>query len=177
MYPILFYCTFFLSLLRRIRKHAMKRCKTWANKVHGLYSWFQCCVYTLNFRHDSTVMIQPRGYQAGQYFTLNILQESKHTIWKLLNNSLNVSLVIQKKRTVIHDLFSFSDNSLSCKSRNLIAIHVIGRVDVSINKFFGSFLNFLWPSTLILKKYHILPYFNKNRCCFLLCMVFLICAH
>ena len=68
------------------------------------------------------------------------------------NDSLNVSLVIQKKRTVIHNLFSFSDNSLSYKSRNLIAIHVIGRVDVSINKFFGSFLNFFWASTLIFKE-------------------------
>ena len=58
------------------------------------------------------------------------------------NDSLNVSLVIQKKRTVIHNLFSFSDNSLSYKARKLIARHVIGRVDVSINKFFGSFLNF-----------------------------------
>ena len=68
------------------------------------------------------------------------------------NDSLNVSLVIQKKRTVIHNLFSFSDNSLSYKSRNLIAIHVIGRVDVSINKFFGSFLNFFWASTFIFKE-------------------------
>ena len=58
------------------------------------------------------------------------------------NDNLNVSLVIQKKRSVIHNLFSFSDNSLSYKSRNLIAIHVIGRVCVSINKFLGSFLNF-----------------------------------
>ena len=68
------------------------------------------------------------------------------------NDSLNVSLVIQKKRTVIHNLFSFSDNSLSYKSRNLIAIHVIGRVEVSINTFFGSFLNFFWASTLIFKE-------------------------
>ena len=85
------------------------------------------------------------------------------------NDSLNVSLVIQKKRTVIHNLFSFSDNSLSYKSRNLIAVHVIGRVDVSINnyKFFGSFLNCFWASTLIF----------KEVCCFLLCMVFFICTH
>ena len=68
------------------------------------------------------------------------------------NDSLNVSLVIQKKRTVIHNLFSFSDNSLSYKSRNLISIHVIGRVDVSINKVFGSFLNFFWASTSIFKE-------------------------
>ena len=68
------------------------------------------------------------------------------------NDSLNVSLVIQKKRTVIHNLFSFPDNSLSYKSRNLIAIHVIGRVEVSINTFFGSFLNFFWASTLIFKE-------------------------
>ena len=69
-----------------------------------------------------------------------------------LSDSLNVSLVIQKKRSVIHNLFSFSDNSLSYKSRNLIVIHVIGRVDVSINKFFGSFLNFFWAFTLIFKE-------------------------
>ena len=60
--------------------------------------------------------------------------------------------VIQKKRTVIHNLFSFSDNSLSYKSRNLIAIHVIGHVGVSINKFFSCFLNFFWASTLIFKE-------------------------
>ena len=149
-----------------------------ANNSNPIYSWFQCCVYTLIFRHDSTVTIRPRGYQAVQYFTLNISYRNQSTQSEsFFNDSLNVSLVIQKKRTVIHNLFSFSDNSLSYKSRNLIAIHVIGRVDVSINKFFGSFLNFLWASTLILKKYHILPYFNKNRCCFLLCMVFFICAH
>ena len=119
-------------------------------------------------------MIRPRGYQAAQYFTLNILHPYRNQSTQsesYFNNSWNVSLVIQEKRTVIHDLFSFSDNSLSYKSRNLIAIHVrscnraCGRLDY-INKFFGSFLNFLWASTLILKKYHILPYFNKNRCCF-----------
>ena len=121
----------------------------------GSYSWFQCCVHTLIFRHDSTVMIRPRGYQAAQYFTLNILHPYRNQSTQsesYFNDSLNVSLVIQKKRTVIHNLFSFSDNSLSYKSRNLIAIHVIGRVDVSINKFFGSFLNFLWASTLIFKE-------------------------
>ena len=60
--------------------------------------------------------------------------------------------VIQKKSTVIHNLFSFSDKSLSYKSHNLIAIHVIGHVDVSINKFFSCFLNFFWASTLIFKE-------------------------
>ena len=129
------------------------------------YCWFQCCVYTLIFRHDSTAMIRPRGTK--QYSILpkiswrNQSSQSK----SYFNNSLNVSLVIQKKRTVIHNLFSFSDNSLSYKSRNLIVIHVIGRVDVSINKFFGSFLNFFWASTSwSLKKYHILPFFNENKC-------------
>ena len=146
------------------------------------YSWFQCCVHSLIFRHDSTVMIRPSWFDrevTKQYSILPWISYRNQSTQSesYFNNSLNVSLVIQKKRTVIHDLFSFSDNSLSYKSRNLIAIHVIGRVDVAINKFFGSFLNFLWPSTLILKKYHILPYFNKNRCCFLLCMVFFICAH
>ena len=100
-------------------------------------------------------MIRPRGYQAAQYFTLNILHPYRNQSTQsesYFNDSLNVSLVIQKKRTVIHNLFSFSDNSLSYKSRNLIAIHVIGRVDVSINKFFGSFLNFFWASTLIFKE-------------------------
>lgn len=63
-----------------------------------------------------------------------------------------MSLVIQKKRTVIHNLFSSSDNSHSYKSRNLIAIHVVGRVVVSINKFFGCFLNFFGASTLIFKE-------------------------
>ena len=58
--------------------------KTVTLRDHINYSWFQCCVYNLIFRHDSTVMIRSRGYQAVQYFTLNILQESKHTIWKLL---------------------------------------------------------------------------------------------
>jgi len=60
------------------------------------------------------------------------------------DGSLNVSLVIQKKRTVIHNLFS----------RNLIAIHVrvIARV-VSIYRFFGLFLNLLYQvSTLIFKE-------------------------
>ena len=83
-------------------------------------------------------MIRPRGYQAAQYFTLNILHPYRNQSTQsesYFNDSLNVSLVIQKKRTVIHNLFSFSDNSLSYKSRNLIVVHVIGRVDVSINKF------------------------------------------
>ena len=78
------------------------------------------------------------------------------------NDSLNVSLVIQKKRTVIRNLCSFSDNSLSYKSRNLIAIHVIGRVDVSINKFFGSFLNLFWAFTLIFKEISYFTLFQKK---------------
>ena len=132
-----------------------------------LYSW-QCCVYTLNFRHDSTVMIRPRGYQAAQYFTLNILhpnrnQSTQSQSESYFNDSLNVSLVIQKKRTVIHNLFSFPDNSLSYKSRNLIAIHVIGRVDVSINKFFGSFLNLFWAFTLIFKEISYFTLFQKKQ--------------
>ena len=85
-------------------------------------------------------MIRQRGYQAVQYFTLNILPKSKHIFWIYFDEySLNVSLVIQKKKTVIHNFLSFSDNSLSHKSRNLIAIHVILRV-VSNYKFFGSIL-------------------------------------
>ena len=110
-------------------------------------SWFDC--------HDSTVMIRPRGYQAAQYFTLNILHPYRNQSTQsesYFNDSLNVSLVIQKKRTVIHNLLSFPDNSLSYKSRNLIAIHVIGRAEVSINTFFGSFPNFFWASTLIFKE-------------------------
>ena len=104
----------------------------------GYYSWLQCCVYTLIFRHDSTVMIWPRVYQVVQYFTLNQSYRNQSTQSKsYFNNSLYVSLVIQKKKTVIHNLFSFADNSLSYKSCNLIAIHVIGpvigRVDFSIN--------------------------------------------
>ena len=98
-------------------------------------SWF--------YRHDSTerlpsstVPYRNQSTQSESYF----------------NDSLNVSPVIQKKKAVIYNLFSFSDNSLSNKSRNLLAIHVIGRVDVSINKFFGSFLNFFWASTLIFKE-------------------------
>ena len=98
-------------------------------------SWFD--------RHDSTgrlpsstVSYRNQSTQSESYFS----------------DSFNVSLVIQKKRTVIHNLFSFSDNSLSHKSRNLIVIHVIGRVDVSINKFFGSFLDCFWASTLIFKE-------------------------
>ena len=111
------------------------------------YSWFQCCVYTLIFRHDSTVMIRPSWFDrevTKQYSILPWISYRNQSTQSesYFNDSLNVSLVIQKKRTVIHNLFSFSDNSLSYKSRNLIAIHVIGRVDVSINKFFGSFLNF-----------------------------------
>ena len=122
-----------------------------------LYSWFQCCVYTLIFRHDSTVMIRPSWFDrevTKQYSILPWISYRNQSTQSesYFNDSLNVSLVIQKKRTVIHNLFSFSDNSLSYKSRNLIAIHVIGRVDVSINKFFGSFLNFFWASTLIFKE-------------------------
>ena len=98
-------------------------------------SWFD--------RHDSTGRL-PSG--TVSYRNQSTQSES------YFSDSLNVSLVIQKKRTVIHNLFSFSDNSLSYKSRNLIAIHVIGRVDVSINTFFGSFLNFFWASTLIFKE-------------------------
>ena len=112
-------------------------------------------------------MIRPRGYQAAQYFTLNILhpnrkQSTQSQSESYFNDSLNVSLVIQKKRTVIHNLFSFPDNSLSYKSRNLIAIHVIGRVDVSINKFFGSFLNLFWAFTLIFKEISYFTLFQKK---------------
>ena len=102
-------------------------------------------------------MIRPRGYQAAQYFTLNILhpnrnQSTQSQSESYFNDSLNVSLVIQKKRTVIHNLFSFSDDNLSYKSRNLLAIHVIARLDVSINEFFGSFLTFLLRFYLDLKR-------------------------
>ena len=101
------------------------------------YSWFQCCAHTLIFRHDSTVMIRPSRFDrevTKQYSILPWISYRNQSTQSesYFNNSWNVSLVIQKKRTVIHDLFSFSDNSLSYKSRNLIAIHVIGRVDVSI---------------------------------------------
>ena len=112
-------------------------------------------------------MIRPRGYQAAQYFTLNIVhpnrnQSTQSQSESYFNDSLNVSFVIQKKRTVIHNLFSFPDNSLSYKSRNLIAIHVIGRVDVSINKFFGSFLNLFWAFTLIFKEISYFALFQKK---------------
>ena len=55
-------------------------------KKHYLigYSWFQCCVYTLIFRHDSTVMIRPSWFDREVTKQYSILQESKHTIWKLL---------------------------------------------------------------------------------------------
>jgi len=111
------------------------------------YSWFQCCVYTLIFRPDSTVMIRLSRFDrevTKQYSILPWISYRNQTTQSesYFNDSLNVSLVIQKKRTVIHNLFSFSDNSLLYKSRNLIAIHVIGLVNVSINKFFGSFPNF-----------------------------------
>ena len=46
----------------------------------------------------------------------------------------------------------------------------MARVDVSINKFFGSFLYLD-----LLKKNCILPFFNKNKYFFLLCKVFFIC--
>ena len=82
----------------------------------------------------------------------SILKESNTQPESYFNDSLYVSLVIQKKRTVIHNVFSFSDNSLSYKSRNIIVIHVIRRVDVSINKFFLSLLNCFWDSTLIFKE-------------------------
>ena len=70
-------------------------------------------LYTPGFsNHDSTVMIRPRGYQAVQYFTLNMLPESRQS--EIYNDdSLNVSLVIQKKKTVIHNLFSVSDKTIS----------------------------------------------------------------
>ena len=116
---------------------------------HPFKTLIYSCVYTLIFRHDSKVMIRPRGYQAVQYFPYRNQSTQSESYF---NDNLNVSLVIQKKRTVIHNLFSFSDNSLSYRSRNLIAIHVIGRVDVSINTFFGSFLNFFWASTLTFKE-------------------------
>ena len=106
---------------------------------HPFKTLIYSCVYTLIFRHDSKVMIRPRGYQAVQYFPYRNQSTQSESYF---NDNLNVSLVIQKKRTVIHNLFSFSDNSLSYKSRNLIAIHVIGRVDVSINGFFSAFPNF-----------------------------------
>ena len=77
---------------------------------------------------------------------------------------LNVSLVIQKKRTVIHNLFSFSDNSLSYKSRNLTAIQLSSGVwtsrSISFSALFSTFFELLpWS----LKKYHILPFFNENN--------------
>ena len=78
------------------------------------------------------------------------------------DGSLNVSLVIHKKRTVIHNLFSLSDSSLQHKSRNLIAIHVraIARV-VSIYRFFGLFLNLLYQaSTLIFKEIFYFTFFQ-----------------
>ena len=79
-----------------------------------LYSW-QCCVYALNFRHDSTVMIRPSWFDrevTKQYSLLPwISYRNQSTQSKsYFNGSLNVSLVIQKKKTVIHNLFSFSDN-------------------------------------------------------------------
>ena len=100
-----------------------------------VYSWFQCCVYTLIFRHDSTVMIRPSWFDrevTKQYSILPWISYRNQSTQSesYFNDSLNVSLVIQKKRTVIHNLFSFSDNSLSYKSRNLIASHrACGRLD------------------------------------------------
>ena len=52
--------------------------------VKSIYSWFQCCVYTLIFRHDLTVMIRPSWFDREVTKHYSILQESKHTIWKLL---------------------------------------------------------------------------------------------
>ena len=79
-----------------------------------LYSW-QCCLYTLNFRHDSTVMIRPSWFDrevTKQYSVLPwISYRNQSTQSKsYFNGSLNVSLVIQKKKTMIYNLFSFSDN-------------------------------------------------------------------
>ena len=89
---------------------------------------------------------------------------------------MNVSLVIQKKRTVIDNLFSFSDNSLSHKSRNLTR-YILSRVSSRPIRFLALFLTFCvrflpWS----LKKCYILPFFNKNKCYFLLCKVFFICS-
>ena len=69
-------------------------------------------LYTPGFsNHDSTVTIRPRGYQAVQYVTLNMLPESRQS--EIYNDdSLNVSLVIQQKKTVIHNLF-VSDKTIS----------------------------------------------------------------
>ena len=84
---------------------------------YDVYSWFQCCVYTLIFRHDSTVMIPPSWFDREVTKRYSILPwisyRNQSTQSKsYFNDSLNVSLVIRKKRTVIHNLFSFSDNSL-----------------------------------------------------------------
>ena len=36
------------------------------------YSWFQCCVYTLIFRDDSTVMIRPSWFDREQSWTAQL---------------------------------------------------------------------------------------------------------
>ena len=47
-------------------------------------------------------------------------------------------------------------------TERLIVIHAIGRVDVSINKFFGSFLNLFWAFTLIFKEISYFTLFQKK---------------
>ena len=72
-------------------------------------------------------------------------------------------------------MFSFSDDSLSHKSRNLTR-HILSRVSSRPLSFLALFLTFcvrLLP--WYLKKCYILPFFNKNKCYFLLCKVFFIC--
>ena len=85
------------------------------------YSRFQCCVYTRIFRHDSTEDSTERLPSS----TISWRNQSTQSEIYFNDHCLNVSFVIQKKRTVNHNLFSFSDNTPSHKSRKLIAIQCL----------------------------------------------------
>ena len=92
------------------------------------YSWFQCGVYTLIFRHDSTVMIRPSWFDrevTKQYSILPWVSYRNQSIQSesYFDDSLNISLVIQIKRTVIHNLFSFS---------GITASHTVTQSNVSV---------------------------------------------
>ena len=111
----------------------------WQTNIILLCSWFQCCVYTRIFRHDSTVMIRPSWFDREVTKHYSILpkiswrNQSTQSENYFDDYSLNVSPVIRKKRTVIQNLSSLSANSFSHKSRNLIVIQIYN--------FVGSFLN------------------------------------
>ena len=130
--------------------------RTWCTPVEIDLCYFPICIITHNNNEFNKTLMYSRLKFCPQKSPIILpwisYRNQRTQSESYFNDRLNVSLVIQKKRTVIQNLFSFSDNSLSYKSRNRIAIHVIGRVKVSINTFFRSFLKFSWAYTLIFKE-------------------------